>query len=222
MRGMRAAWHSTTRMTQHGAMRMVRHGTMRMACGSAMRMVRHNTMWAGLMRRARMREERMHRFRFATLPDDCRGQMAVELVVLIPVVLIVAAIAANALGYLSECARFDRVAAEAVRVYGVSPGYGEYGASTCNAHVRDAIAKAFEDSQAVTVHVTSRDIGELTGSEVGGQGLVYSLIPSFREYTCTMEYAPPFFSHGVFGMTFPALSHAYVLVVDPYEPSGWM
>ena len=44
------------------------------------------------------------------------GQMVVELVALIPVMLIVAAIAANLIAYMGACAMFDRAAAEAVRV----------------------------------------------------------------------------------------------------------
>lgn len=50
------------------------------------------------------------------------GQMTVELAVAFPVVVAVAVIAMNALLFLSECAAFDRVARDAVRVHATSPG----------------------------------------------------------------------------------------------------
>lgn len=46
-----------------------------------------------------------------------RGQMTVELAVVFPALLAVAVIAVNALLFFSECAAFDRVAREAVRLH---------------------------------------------------------------------------------------------------------
>ena len=43
---------------------------------------------------------------------DERGQMAVELAVVLPVVLIVLVIAIDCAVYLGECARFDHLAAQ--------------------------------------------------------------------------------------------------------------
>lgn len=153
---------------------------------------------------------------------DEGGQMAVELVALIPVMLIVAGIAANLIGYMGECSRFDRAAAEAVRVYGVSPGYGEYGEETCVANITQALEEAFVGVDSVSVSVASQDIGVLSGDEVEGEGLLYSLVPNFRKYSCTLTYDPPFFGSGVFGFSFPNLVYTNTYVVDPYEPSGWM
>lgn len=153
---------------------------------------------------------------------DDEGQMAVELVALIPVMLVVAGVAANLIGYMGLCSRFDRVAAEAVRVYGVSPGYGEYGGESCAGSIETALAEAFEDVDSVDVEVASEDIGSLSGNEIEEDGLVYSFIPSFRRYTCTLSYDPVFFASGAFGFEFPELEHENSYVVDPYEPGGWM
>lgn len=150
------------------------------------------------------------------------GQMAVEMVVLIPVILVVAGISANLVGYLGECARFDKVAAEAVRVFGVSPGYGEYGRSAAETRIAEAIDAAFGDSDCVNASVSSSDIGLFSGGAHEEGGLVFSLEPRFRRYSCILEYHPPFFSAGVFGALFPTLEYEKSFVVDPYEPTGWM
>ena len=50
-----------------------------------------------------------------------RGQMTVQLAVAMPVLIIVAVIAVNALAFFAECAVFDRVAHEAVRVHAAAP-----------------------------------------------------------------------------------------------------
>lgn len=148
--------------------------------------------------------------------------MAVELAVLIPVVMVAAALAFNVLSYLGCCARFDRVAAEAVRVYGVSPGYGSYGRAECAAAVEEAIEKAFEGSESVTVSVSAAEVGSLTGTEYGGAGLAFSLIPSFRKYTCTLTYTPGIFGSGFFGAAFPPATHACTYIVDPFKATGWL
>ena len=48
---------------------------------------------------------------------DERGQMTVELAAAFPVLIIVAVIAVNALAFFSECAAFDNVFRDAVRVH---------------------------------------------------------------------------------------------------------
>jgi len=148
--------------------------------------------------------------------------MAVELAALIPVVIIAAALAFNVLTYLGCCARFDRVAAEAVRVYGVSPGYGSYGRADCAASIEEAIEEAFEGSESVGVTVSAVDVGSLTGTEYEGAGLAFSLIPSFRKYTCTLTYTPRVFGSRVFGAAFPPATHECTYIVDPFKATGWL
>ena len=98
------------------------------------------------------------------------GQMAVELAVLMPVVLVLALIAANLMAYMGDCARFDRLAGEAVRVLGVSPGYGEYGASSCENAIALQLEEAFDASSHISIDVTSEEISliDLEGSSDGG------------------------------------------------------
>ena len=150
-----------------------------------------------------------------------RGQMSVELVAVIPVVLIVAAIGMNILDYMGQCAKFDRIASEAVRVYGVSPGYGQYGASNCNGAIERAIRQAF-DTDAVDVEVSSQDINVFTGADTSNSNLLFALIPSYRRYTCTMSFSPRFFGTSIFGVLIPQTQHTTEYVIDPYEPGGWM
>lgn len=54
-----------------------------------------------------------------------RGQSTVELVAALPILLAVALIVVNATLFLSECAAFDRLAPQAVRVHAASPAYGQ-------------------------------------------------------------------------------------------------
>ena len=155
--------------------------------------------------------------------NDERGQMAVELAALIPVILVIAAVSFNALIYMGECARFDRVAAEAVRVYGASPGYGQYSASACNANIKAFIEDSFGDREGLDFSVISVDIGAISGHELrSSTGLVFSIIPSNRKYSCTMSYTPIMFRSGVFGASFGQVEHVCEFVVDPYKPQGFL
>ena len=148
--------------------------------------------------------------------------MVVELAVLIPVAVAVAAIAMNLLGYLGLCARFDRVAAEAVRVNGTSPAYGSYSRASCEHAVEEAIREAFADVSGVEVSVSSVELGAVSGAERPEAGLVFSLVPTHRRYTCTLSCDPPFFGSGAFGAVFSPLRHECEYVVDPFNPQGWL
>ena len=55
-----------------------------------------------------------------------RGQMAVELAVVTPVILLVLVIAIDMLVFAGECARFDHIAAQVVIAEGASPPTGEH------------------------------------------------------------------------------------------------
>ena len=70
-----------------------------------------------------------------------RGQMTVELAVVFPALLAVAVIAVNALLFFSECAAFDRVAREAVRLHAASPAYGQGLEQSC-AQVAQTVEQA--------------------------------------------------------------------------------
>ena len=149
------------------------------------------------------------------------GQMVVELAALIPVMLIAAAISMNLLSYMGDCARFDKVSSQAVRVYGISPSYGDYGKSACTSNIKRAIETEFAGSENVKVDVSSTDIGSISGSDIADNaGILFSLIPSFRKYTCVMEYKVPFFEGGAFGIEFPSQMHTREYVVDVFKSEG--
>lgn len=134
---------------------------------------------------------------------DERGQMTVELAVAFPVMIVVAMIAVNVLLFFSECAAFDRLACEAVRVYATAPAYG-VGPNKACAQVQQELAASFSRPNLV-VSVGSSSTG--------------------IDYTCyfaTLDFTPTLFGmgtiDGAFGVSFPHLSHTVSYVVDPYRP----
>ena len=128
--------------------------------------------------------------------------MTIELAVALPVLIIVAVIAVNALSFFGECAVFDRVAHEAVRVYAASPAYGQGPGQSC-ALVEQAIREVI-DEQNVEISVSH-----------GVTGFDYD------QYTATIEFHPTLFGLGlrssVFGVGLPTLVHSTVYVVDGYK-----
>lgn len=132
-----------------------------------------------------------------------RGQMTVELAVVFPVLLVVAVVAVNALLFFSECAAFDRVAREAVRVHATSPAYGQ-GLEQSRAQVAQTVEQALDQP-----YLASRVAVE---GAAGGHA----------RFTATLEFSPTLFGLGlkssVFGVALPHLEHAVSLVVDPYKP----
>lgn len=69
------------------------------------------------------------------------GQMAVELAVLVPVVLVVALVGVNLMEFMALCARFDRACLDAVVSHGVSPA-GEQSQVGAVDEVREALSLA--------------------------------------------------------------------------------
>ena len=134
---------------------------------------------------------------------DRSGQMTVEFAVAFPVLIVVAAIAANVLLFLADCAEFDRVAREAVRVHAAVPAF-EQTAEDGVALVEAAIAETLDpDRLAVSV--------ALEGTAQG-----------HSRYTATLRFTPTLFGLGLrqtlFGAGVPSLSHSVSLAVDPYKP----
>lgn len=143
-------------------------------------------------------------FRFAgKLLSDRSGQMTVEFAVAFPVMIIVAVIAVNALLFFSDCARFDRAARDAVRVYAASPGYGQVLADSV-VLVADDLEGLFDDERnAVSVAAEARSLGH-------------------TEFTATLRFHPTLFGLGlkssVFGVELPVLEHSVSMTVDVYKP----
>jgi Flp pilus assembly protein TadG len=134
---------------------------------------------------------------------DEKGQMTVEFVVVFPVLIIVALFAVNVLSFFGECAAFDRVSHEAVRIQATSPTYGqntEQSLSLVNQTISDHFDK---DNLTVSVKVEGSSFGHVT-------------------YTSTLEFRPTLFGMGlredVFGVKFPAVKHSTAFTIDPYKP----
>ena len=134
---------------------------------------------------------------------DESGQMTVEMAVVFPVLVVVAAIAVNAVLFFSECAQFDRLARQAVRIHATAPAYGE-DPDTCCAAVEQELDRAFDRPYL----------------EVGVSRASTAL--DFDEYTAVLEFSPTLFGMGlrdqVFGVSLPRLSHTVVYIVDTYKP----
>ena len=132
-----------------------------------------------------------------------RGQMTIELAVAMPVLIVVAVIAVNALTFFAECAVFDRAVHEAVLVHAASPAYGQGLDQSC-ALVEQAVLETLG---------TAGDDVSVTYGDAGFD---------FVQFTATLEYHPTLFGLGlrseVFGVGLPTLTHATTLVVDVYKP----
>lgn len=134
---------------------------------------------------------------------DQSGQMTVEFAVAFPVMIIVAVVAVNALLFFGECAAFDRIARDSVRVHAASPAYGQTTEQT-----RALVAQAVEESLAAD-NVTA-------AVAVAGQS------PGLTTFTATLRFFPTLFGLGlkssVFGVELPCLEHSVSMTVDAYKP----
>lgn len=130
------------------------------------------------------------------------GQMTVGLAVALPVVLAVALVSYNALAFFSECARFDRLARNAVRICAVSPAY-EQGVSERAAAVETLVADAMS-AEGISVSVA------------------VAAAPGGERYDVVLEYEPTLFGLGLrgnlFGVDLFVLRHEASLTVDSYDP----
>ena len=133
---------------------------------------------------------------------ESRGQMTIELAVAMPVLIIVAVIAVNTITFFADCAVFDRVAHDAVRVYAASPAYGQGADQSCALVEQDILAAL--DADNIDVAVSHGSVGF-----------------DFDQYTATLVFHPTLFGLGlrseVFGVALPALSHDTAYVVDSYK-----
>ena len=131
------------------------------------------------------------------------GQMTVEFVAALPVLLAVAAISVNALAFFGWCAAFDDDFRDLVRVYAASPAYGQGVGDTC-AFIERALDERL-DAENVSVSVSAHGVSA-----------------GHTSFSATLEYMPTLFVLGlkseVMGVALPKLSHTEELVVDCYKP----
>ena len=131
------------------------------------------------------------------------GQMTIELACAMPALIVVAVIATNALAFFADCAEFDRVAREAVRIHAASPAYGQTADQSC-ALVEQTV-KSTLDRPNIDLSVSHAPTGF-----------------DYEAFTVTVEYSPTLFGMGlrseVLGVALPRLKHETTYVVDPYKP----
>ena len=151
----------------------------------------------------------------------CRGQMSVELAVCLPVILALVGLTLNLLGYMNVCARFDRVAADAVRSQATSPGYGEEGSALAASRVQSTIENALQSGLGngfnCDIAVSASGGGSNGSGSTSDEGLSFSLFSKLERYDCSVTYHPWPFSQIVF-LQFFELTHTRSYFVDPFRP----
>ena len=137
--------------------------------------------------------------RLGRLREDERGQSTVELALALPVMMIAAVIAYNALMFFGSCATFDRVFRDAVRVY-ASSGESLISA-TANARIASEVQSQMDDQCAVSV-----------SSGAGPAGTT--------RYTAVLTYTPTVFGRAskesVFGVKLAVPRHTCTLTIDTF------
>lgn len=132
-----------------------------------------------------------------------RGQMTVELMAVLPVAIVIAAIAVNVLLFFGDCAAFDRCARNAIRTYATSPSYG---------------VQAGQSQASIQEAISSQMSADYLSVEVVREGAGWGLV----RYTATLDMAPNLFGMGlrdsVLGVSMPHIRHSTSLVVDTYKP----
>ena len=144
-----------------------------------------------------------------------RGQMTVELAVMVPVAIVVALVVYNLCRFVEACATFDRVALDAVVSQGVSPA-GEQSVNSSAGQVRTCIEQAL-DLRSCEVEVSVSGASALAS----GSGLTFPVSPLLATYTCTLRYRPWPSAFVLAGVRFTppvTLTHVRSLVVDRYRP----
>ena len=145
-----------------------------------------------------------------TCVSEDRGQMAVEMAVCIPVVLVVAIVIANAAWYMNLCAKFDRVALDMAIAHGVSPS-GEQdltnAAREIEAALREAMGEDVPDIQVKIEHIPWFGVSEG----------IFTISPTRVRIECWMGFRPwpQRISLGFMTAEMPAIApHRRSVVVD--------
>lgn len=143
---------------------------------------------------------------------DDEGQMAVELAVVAPVMIVLAIVVLNVMLFVEAAARFDRVVPDVVNAVAVS---GPSGQGSGEHAVAQALADAMRGLARVEVRVAAQ---AAWGAD--GEGIGFSFAPHLTRYVCTMVYVPWPASLTVAGVEagIPfALEHERSFTVDRYR-----
>lgn len=133
-----------------------------------------------------------------------QGQMTVELAVAFPVLIAIAVVVTNAALFLSECAAFDNLFRDSVRVCAISPAYGVDVGQTAT-QVEEFLSTSFDEPfESVSTVAEGVSSGHVC-------------------FTGTLELSPTLFGlrlkSSIFGVSLPKMVHEISLVVDVYKPS---
>lgn len=145
--------------------------------------------------------------------QDEGGQMTVELAVMAPVVIVVALVVLNLMGFVEACSAFDQAALDAVLAHGVAPD-GEQSESSAVVQVRDALEDALGREDRCEVEVRCEPASE------GAPSTLLTVSPLLTRYVCTLTYRPWPSLVRMPGVTLEApvgLRHERELVVDRYR-----
>lgn len=142
-----------------------------------------------------------------------KGQMTVELAVLVPVIIVVALTLVNLAGFVTACAAFDRIALDAVISQGISPA-GELGDASAAQAVSSCISQAIGREGTCSVEVRVERVSDASGSAD------LTLAPLLTRFVCTLVYRPWPRSLSIAGVIYQAplaLRHERTIVVDRYR-----
>ena len=144
---------------------------------------------------------------------DESGQMSVELAVLMPVALALLVVVVDLMVFIGDCARFDRVSAEMVRINVASPSSDAYGRDASSS-IQQGISAAMGDPDRLDIQVSYQ--GKLySGTE---EGSLISMLPQPQCYRCSMTYHPWPFNVGFAGFAALSIQHHRDFVMDSYRP----
>lgn len=141
------------------------------------------------------------------------GQMAMELAVLMPVVVVVALVVYNLARFVGYCATFDGVSLDAVLTQGVSPP-GDQTELVAREAVRDAIARSMDAHGTCEVEVAAEPAWR------GGGNASLTTSPLLTRFRCTLLFRPWPRSFALAGVAFDmplALRHERTLVIDRFR-----
>jgi hypothetical protein len=145
--------------------------------------------------------------------------MVVELAVCIPVIMMLVAIAINLMVFLGDCARFDRIAAEVVRVKTTSPEHAMYGLGFSSDEVDLDLRELFmTDRNYLRPSVEAYAVAPDGSLDSWQEGVTFVFLPHHEVYVCTLEYRPWGFGTTFFGIEFSGITHTRTFTIDPFRP----
>jgi hypothetical protein len=131
----------------------------------------------------------------------------------------VVAIAINLMVFLGDCARFDRLTAETVRVNASTSGHSDYGLGYTRDMIQHDLEESFAEQSAYLRPSVEGYAVTLDGStQSWEEGVTFVFIPHHEIYVCTLEYRPWGFGDSFFGVEFSGITHTRSFTIDPFRP----